>query len=72
MNEIDFNFDSPLTAPIEEEVPHVGQPPAAEDSGEYLCGHAGNAHPYANPGRDHDRSRADERVPAQGTSRYVS
>jgi hypothetical protein len=70
--EIPFNFTSELAEPIGEETPHIGQPPAAEDSEEYLCGNAGNAHPYANPGRDQDRNRADECSPAQPFARYVS
>lgn len=77
--EVDFNFENPLAHPTDE-LPHsyehkgmdVAHPPQDVDSDEYLCGHSGNAHPYANPGRDQDRSRSDERVAAQGCSRYVS
>jgi len=79
MNTIDFNFDHPLAKPTDE-LPHsyehkgmdVAHPPQGMDSEEYICGHTGNAHPYANAGRDQDRSRADERIAAQGCERYVS
>lgn len=76
---IKFNFDNPLAKPLDEnpnsyEHDSLGvEHPAQEAEGEeYLCGSTGNAHPYANPGRDQDRSRADEYTPAQGCSRYVS
>lgn len=72
MNEIDYAVPSALTEPVDAEAPHVGQPPAAEDTESYLCGNAGNAHPYANAGRDQDNQRADEHVPASPFARYVS
>jgi hypothetical protein len=76
---VDFSFDDPLAKPTDE-LPHsyehkgidVAHPPQGVDSDEYLCGNTGNAHPYANAGRDQDRSRMDERVAAQGCARYVS
>lgn len=67
-----FSFDSPLAHPVEAETPKVGPPSQGTDADEYICGSTGNAHPYANAGRDQDRSRQDECVAAQGTSRYVS
>lgn len=67
-----FSFDSPLAKPVDEATPHVEPPSQGADDNEYLCGNPGNAHPYANPGRDQDRSRSDERVEAQGCARYVN
>lgn len=72
MNSVDFSFDAPLTKPVDEAAPKISPPSQGTDSDEYLCGNTGNAHPYANAGRDQDRSRQDECVPAQGPSRYVS
>jgi hypothetical protein len=78
-NSIDFSFDDPLAKPTDElpsSYTHtrmdVEHPAQTADGEEYLCGNSGNAHPYANAGRDQDRSRADERVPAQGCARYVT
>lgn len=71
-NSINFSFDSPLVKPVDEEAPEVGPPAQDDDSDEYLCGNPGPAHPYANPGRDQDRSRVDERVAAMPFARYVS
>lgn len=79
-NKINFSFDNFEANPVDE-LPQsyvhnkpgvVGHPPQGADSDEYLCGSTGNAHPYANAGRDQDRSRADEHIPAQGCARYVS
>lgn len=61
-----------MAVPTEEETPKVPVPAQTADGEEYLCGNPGNVYPYANAGRDQDRSRADERVAAQGCSRYVS
>lgn len=72
MNEIPFSFEGAQVKPLDEEAPKVSPPNQTADGEEYLCGNAGNAHPYANPGRDQDRSRQDEGVAAQGCSRYVS
>lgn len=72
MNSINFDFEAPIAIPVDEEAPKVSPPSQSEDTSEYICGQVGNAHPYANPGRDQDRSRADECIPAQGCSRYVS
>jgi len=76
MNEIDFN--SPLAHPTDSlpaSYSHKGNSAEtleqAADSEEYLCGQPGPAHPYANPGRDQDRSRADECVEATPFARYV-
>lgn len=77
---VSFDFEHPHAKPtdeLQESYSHergpIGPPSQeADDSDEYLCGNAGNAHPYANPGRDQDRSRADERIPAIGPARYVS
>jgi hypothetical protein len=79
MNSIPFSFDVPLAKPTDE-LPHsyehttldVSHPPQTADGEEFICGNTGNAHPYANPGRDQDRSRMDERIAAQGCARYVS
>lgn len=78
-NSIDFNFESFPAKPVDqlpESYRHdkgpVGPPAQDAEGDEYLCGQSGNAHPYANPGRDQDRSRADERIPAIGCARYVS
>lgn len=75
---VDFNFDDPLAKPTDElptsyehNALDTAHPPQGVDSDEYLCGNTGNAHPYANPGRDQDRSRQDEMIPAQGCARYV-
>lgn len=76
---VDFSFDDFLAKPVDElkeSYSHakgpIGPPPQDADSDEYLCGHSGREHSYANAGRDQDRSRADEHIPAQGCSRYVS
>lgn len=69
---IGFSFESPLAIPVDEETPEVEAAEQSPDGDEYLCGTAGNAHPYANAGRDQDRSRQDEMVAAQGCARYVS
>lgn len=69
---INFNFEAPIAVPVDEETPKVGPPTQGADSDEYICGHTGNAHPYANPGQDQDRVRVDNCIPAQGCSRYVS
>jgi hypothetical protein len=77
---INFSFDNFEAKPVddlEQSYQHygpgvVGHPAQSADSDEYICGHSGNAHPYANAGRDQDRSRVDECIPAQGCSRYVS
>jgi len=76
---VHFNFDTPLAKPVDE-LPHsyehhgmdVAHPPQNADSEEYLCGNSGAEHSYANAGRNQDSSRQDERVAAQGCSRYVS
>lgn len=73
------NPDSFLAKPVDE-LPQsyehdrgpVSYAEGSADSEEYICGDTGRAHPYANPGRDQDRSRSDERIPAQGCARYVS
>ena len=70
--EVSYSWASPTAVPTEEETPHVPPPSQTTDGEEYLCGSSGNAHPYANAGRDQDRSRQDEYVAAQGCSRYVS
>jgi hypothetical protein len=67
-----ISFDSPLAQPIDEAAPKVEPPAHTADGEEYICGNTGNAHPYANPGRDQDRSRVDETIPAQAFARYVS
>lgn len=67
-----ISFESPLANPIDEGTPKVEPAAHTADGDEYICGNTGNAHPYANPGRDQDRNRSDERIPAQGCSRYVS
>ena len=72
MNEIPFSFDGVPTKPVDEAAPVYPAPSQTADGEEYICGDTGNAHPYANPGRDQDRSRADEYNAAQGCSRYVS
>lgn len=79
MNEIHFSFDNPLAKPTDKlpssyshEAIDVQHPAQGPDSSEYLCGHTGNAHPYANAGRDQDRARMDECIPAQPCARYVS
>lgn len=69
---VDFSFDGPQTKPLDEEAPKVSPPSQTADGAEYICGNAGPEHPYANAGRDQDRSRQDEGIPAQGCSRYVS
>lgn len=70
------SFHANPTDELEESYEHhegvVGPPPQAADDDEYLCGHSGPEHSYANAGRDQDRSRADEYVPAQGSARYVN
>lgn len=71
-NSINFSFDAPLTKVTDDEVHEVTPPAQDTDDNEYVCGNTGNAHPYANTGRDQDRSRSDEYVAAQGCSRYVS
>lgn len=78
-NEISFSFDNRLAKPtdeLEDSYSHTGiqdaHPPQTADGEEYLCGNSGREHSYANAGRDQDRSRADERIAAQGCSRYVS
>lgn len=78
-NSIDFSFDSFPVKPVDvlpESYSHksgpVGPPAQTADGEEYLCGDAGPGFPGNNPGRDQDRSRADERIPAIGCSRYVS
>jgi hypothetical protein len=70
--EVSYSWASPTAVPTEEETPHVPPPVQTADGEEYLCGHSGNAHPYANAGRDQDRSRQDEMIAAQGCARYVS
>lgn len=72
MDEISFSFDAPLAQVTDEEVHEVPPPAQTADGEEYLCGNTGNAHPYANPGRDQDRSRQDERIAASPFARYVS
>lgn len=72
MNEINYNINSPVAKPIDEATPNVPPPSQTADGDEYLCGHAGNAHPYANAGRDQDRNRSDEYQGASPFSRYVS
>lgn len=71
---IGFSFDADIAHPIgnEEEAPEVEAAEQSPDGDEYICGTTGNAHPYANAGRDQDRSRQDEYVAAQGCARYVS
>jgi hypothetical protein len=71
-NSIPFSFNSPTVMPVDEKAPDLPVPSQADDSSEYLCGNSGAEHSYANAGRDQDRSRADEHIPAQGCSRYVS
>jgi hypothetical protein len=69
---VSYNFEGPLAKPIDGDAPpRVESPQAAGDSSEYICGDTGNAHPYANAGRDQDRNRLDERIPAQAYSKYV-
>lgn len=70
--EVSYSWNSPTAVPTEEETPKVSPPAQTADGEEYLCGNSGNAHSYANPGRDQDRSRQDEGIAAQGCSRYVS
>jgi hypothetical protein len=70
--EVSYSWSSPTAVPTEEETPYVPPPSQTTDGDEYLCGNSGNAHPYANAGRDQDRSRQDERITAQGCARYVS
>jgi len=79
MNEINFSFGDRQAKPTDElhdSYSHDGiqdaHPPQDVDGEEYICGSTGNAHPYANSGRDQDRSRQDEYIPAQGCARYVS
>lgn len=80
MDKINFDFDAFLTNPVDELPPSyvhdkpgvIGHPPQGTDSDEYLCGSAGPGFPGNNPGRDQDNSRMDERIAAQGCSRYVS
>lgn len=78
--EVGFSFDNPQAKPTDE-LPHsyehkgmdVEHPPQDVDSEEYLCGNSGREqYGSATPGRDQDRSRADEFIPAQGCARYVS
>lgn len=78
-NEINYSFENPLAKPLDEypesyahDKLDVSHPPQDTDSEEYLCGSAGNAHPYANAGRDQDRSRQDEYQGASPFARYVS
>lgn len=69
---MDFSVDSPLAKPIDSKAPHVEPPTQTADGEEYICGNSGPAFEGHTAGRDQDRSRADERVAAQGCSRYVS
>jgi hypothetical protein len=78
-NSINFSFDDKLAKPVDElptsyehKSSDVSHPPQTADGDEYLCGNSGPEHSYANAGRDQDRSRADERIAAQGCARYVS
>lgn len=70
--ELNYSFDSPVAEPIDEKVPHIEPPEQTSDGDEYVCGNSGPAFEGHTPGRDQDRSRADEYIPAQGCSRYVS
>lgn len=72
VSSINFSFDAPLTKVTDEEVHEVSPPTQTADGEEYICGDTGPGFPGNNPGRDQDRSRADERIAAQGCSRYVS
>jgi len=70
--QVPFSFDSEQAKPVDEAAPEVPPPSQTTDGEEYLCGNSGNAHLYANAGRDQDRSRQDETIAAQGCTRYVS
>jgi hypothetical protein len=78
LNSVPFSFDDPLTKPTDT-LPHsyehqgmdVSHPPQTPDGDEYICGDSGPAFPGNNPGRDQDRSRADEYVGAAPFARYV-
>jgi hypothetical protein len=74
LNEIPFSFDAPETKVVHgpAEAPEYGPPPQSADGEEYICGNTGPGFPGNNPGRDPDRSRQDEMIPAQGCARYMS
>lgn len=76
---VNYSFDGKQAKPLDEypesyshDGTNVSHPEQSPEGEEYLCGNSGREHSYANPGRDQDRSRADERVAAQGCARYVS
>jgi hypothetical protein len=80
-NTINFSFDNFEAKPVDDlaqSYSHTSKGPVVPptqggDSDEYLCGNSGpEQYGSCSAGQDQDQSRVDERIAAQGTSRYVS